>query len=116
MFAVSKQPEMIRAASSTSSAFGCDEPQLSEQTLQVGDRVLCFTDGLIEEHDVRGEQFGEELLIAWVNRIEHAGEGVRAVVRSHTLIRERGGITSDDATLFLIEWRGGAADHLATLE
>ncbi len=38
--------------------FGGDEPQLSEQTLQVGDRVLCFTDGLIEEHHVRGEQFG----------------------------------------------------------
>ncbi|WP_324605055.1 hypothetical protein [Streptomyces sp. NRRL S-1022] len=35
---------------------------------------------------------------------------------SHTLIREREGITSDDATLFLIEWRGSAADHLATLE
>jgi hypothetical protein len=31
---------------------------------------------------------------------------------SHTLMRERGGITSDDATLFLIEWRGGTADHL----
>lgn len=45
-------------------------------------------------------------------------KGVRAVVRSlsHTLIRKRGGITSDDATLFLIEWREGAADHLATLE
>jgi hypothetical protein len=73
---------------------------------------------LIEEHDVRGEQFGEEQLIAWVNRIEHAEKGVRAVVRSlsHTLIRKRGGITSDDATLFLIEWREGAADHLATLE
>ncbi|MFI2077817.1 PP2C family protein-serine/threonine phosphatase [Streptomyces triculaminicus] len=98
--------------------FGGDEPQLSEQTLQVGDRVLCFTDGLIEEHDAGGEQFGEEQLIAWVNRIEHAEEGAQAVVRalSRTLIRERGGITSDDATLFLIEWRGGAADHLATLE
>lgn len=98
--------------------FGGDEPQLSEQTLQVGDRVLCFTDGLIEEHDAGGQQFGEEQLIACVNRIDSAEGGVRAVVRSlsHTLIRERGGITSDDATLFLIEWRGGAADHLATLE
>jgi hypothetical protein len=26
---------------------------------------------------------------------------------------ERGGITSDDATLLLLEWRGGTADHLA---
>lgn len=73
--------------------FGGDEPQLSEQTLQVGDRVLCFTDGLIEEHDVRGKQFGEEQLITWVNRIEHAEEGVRAVARSlsHTLPPNPGG-------------------------
>ncbi|WP_435056518.1 PP2C family protein-serine/threonine phosphatase [Streptomyces noursei] len=98
--------------------FGGDEPQLSERQLQRGDRVLCFTDGIIEEHEVGGEQFGEEQLIDWVNRIEHTEEGVRAVVRalSHTLKQQRGGITSDDATLFLIEWRGGAADHLATLE
>lgn len=79
--------------------FGGDEPQLSEQTLQVGGRVLCFTDGLIEEHDVRASSSGEEQLIAWFNRIEHAEEEVRAEVRSlsHTLIRARDGITSDDA-------------------
>jgi serine phosphatase RsbU (regulator of sigma subunit) len=98
--------------------FGGDEPQLSEQQLQRGDRVLCFTDGVIEEHEAGGEPFGVEQLIDWVSRIEHTEEGVRAVVRSlsHALKQERGGITSDDATLFLIEWRGGAADHLATLE
>ncbi|MCX4635142.1 serine/threonine-protein phosphatase [Streptomyces sp. RPA4-5] len=98
--------------------FGGEEPQISEQMLQRGDRVLCFTDGLIEEHQTGEEQFGEEQLIHWVNRIERTEKGVRAVVRSlsHTLKQERGGSTSDDATLFLIEWRGGAADHLAVLE
>lgn len=40
--------------------------------------------------------------------------GVRAEVRwLHRLLAERGGLTSDDATLFLIEWRGGDSDHLA---
>ncbi len=80
--------------------------------------MLCFTDGLIEEHEAGEEQFGEEQLIRWVNRIGHTDEGVHAVVRapSHTLKPQRGGRTSDDATLFLIEWRGGAADHLALLE
>jgi serine phosphatase RsbU (regulator of sigma subunit) len=98
--------------------FGGEQPRISEQPLQRGDRVLCFTDGLIEEHAVGGEQFGEEQLIDWVNRIERAEKGVRAVVRalSHALKEERGGSTSDDATLFLIEWRGGAADHLAVLD
>ncbi len=35
---------------------------------------------------------------------------------SHTLKWERSGRTSDDATLFMIEWHGGAADHLAVLD
>ncbi|MHB9859149.1 PP2C family protein-serine/threonine phosphatase [Streptomyces sp. YIM S03343] len=98
--------------------FGGEQPQISEQVLQQGDRVLCFTDGLIEEHEAGEEQFGEEQLIHWVNRIERTEKGVRAVVRaiSHALKQQRGGHTSDDATLFLIEWRGGAADHLALLE
>ena len=26
---------------------------------------------------------------------------------------ERGGVTTDDTTLLLLEWRGGTADHLA---
>ncbi|GAX58284.1 PP2C family protein-serine/threonine phosphatase [Streptomyces olivochromogenes] len=98
--------------------FGGEDPQISEQMLQRGDRVLCFTDGLIEEHEAGEEQFGEEQLIHWINRMGHGEKGVRAVVRSlsHTLKRQRGGRTSDDATLFLIEWRGGAADHLAVLD
>ncbi|MFC9331811.1 hypothetical protein [Kitasatospora sp. NPDC057015] len=33
---------------------------------------------------------------------------------SHSLMRERGGTTTDDASLFLVEWRGGTADHLAS--
>jgi hypothetical protein len=45
-------------------------------------------------------------------------EGMRADLRrlSHALKRERGGRTSDDATLFMFEWHGGAADHLAVLD
>jgi phosphoserine phosphatase RsbU/P len=98
--------------------FGGDDPEISEQELQRGDRLLCFTDGLIEEHRQGTDQFGEEQLIHWVNRTEHAAEGVRATVRSlsHTLKQRRGWRTSDDATLFLLEWRGGSDDHLARLD
>ncbi len=86
--------------------------------LQPGDRLLCFTDGLFEEHQAGGEQFGEEQLIEWTNRILSERTEVRAVVRalSHALKHERGGTTSDDATIFLIEWRGGDADHLAAFD
>ncbi|WP_327250171.1 PP2C family protein-serine/threonine phosphatase [Streptomyces sp. NBC_01320] len=98
--------------------FGGEQPEVSERILEPGDRLLCFTDGLIEEHQAGGKQFGEEQLIEWTNRILRDHTAVRAVVRalSHALKQERGNITSDDATIFLIEWRGGDADHLATLD
>ena len=35
---------------------------------------------------------------------------------SHMLKRERGGITSDDATLFMIEWRGGSVGERMILD
>ncbi|MFI1049542.1 PP2C family protein-serine/threonine phosphatase [Streptomyces griseoruber] len=88
--------------------FGGPEPQLSEMTLERGDRLLCFSDGLIEEHTAGEEEFGEDQLIEWVNQLERTGRGIRAVARSlsHTLMRARGGHTTDDATLLLVEWRG----------
>ncbi|MFE5294874.1 PP2C family protein-serine/threonine phosphatase [Streptomyces sp. NPDC056632] len=88
--------------------FGGDQPQVSEVTLAPGDRILCFTDGLIEEHETGQEEFGEDQLIDWVHRLDRADRSVRAVARdlSHTLRRARGGATTDDATLVLVEWRG----------
>ncbi|WP_067464712.1 PP2C family protein-serine/threonine phosphatase [Actinomadura macra] len=94
--------------------FGGSTPQVNSEQLRPGDRVLAYTDGLVEEHTAGGEQFGEERLIATIERVGPASVTVQQMVRdlSHTLKRERGGITSDDASLFLIEWRGGSADHL----
>ncbi|NKZ02783.1 PP2C family protein-serine/threonine phosphatase [Actinomadura latina] len=94
--------------------FGGSAPRVNHRRLRPGDRVLTYTDGLIEEHTTGGEQFGEQRLIATIERVGPASATVQQMVRdlSHTLMRERGGITSDDATLFLIEWRGGTADHL----
>ncbi|WP_405981945.1 PP2C family protein-serine/threonine phosphatase [Streptomyces sp. NBC_00158] len=88
--------------------FGGAQPQVSEVALEPGDRILCFTDGLIEEHESGQEQFGEDQLIDWVNQLEETDRAVRAVARdlSHTLKRARGEVTSDDATLVLVEWRG----------
>jgi len=98
--------------------FGGATPLIYSIQLRKGDRVLFYTDGLVEEHKVGGTQFGEERLIRAVERIGPLTGGVQAMVRnlSHTLKRERGGVTSDDATLLLVEWRGGTADHLATVD
>ncbi|MFJ7593127.1 PP2C family protein-serine/threonine phosphatase [Streptomyces sp. NPDC097617] len=109
----------LESATTLPVGFGGEVPRIREHTLQQGDRVLCYTDGIIEERIDGGETFGEERLIRCVNRLGQApSDGMRADLRrlSHTLKQERGGRTSDDATLFMIEWRGGAADHLAVLD
>ncbi|WP_406320192.1 PP2C family protein-serine/threonine phosphatase [Streptomyces sp. NBC_01637] len=93
-------------------------PSISHLQLQRGDRVLCYTDGVIEERDANGQPFGEEKLIGCVNRLEHGEGGMRAEALrlSQALKQERGGSTSDDATVFLIEWCGNPADHPAALQ
>jgi serine phosphatase RsbU (regulator of sigma subunit) len=98
--------------------FGGATPQISEQVLRRGDRVLFFTDGAIEEHKPGGEQFGEERLIEFAERAGRSGDGVQEMVRnlSHSLVQARGGVTTDDATLFLVEWRGGSVGHLAAVD
>ncbi|QIY75906.1 PP2C family protein-serine/threonine phosphatase [Streptomyces sp. RLB1-33] len=109
----------LESATTLPVGFGGELPRIREHLLQPGDRVLCYTDGIIEEHVTGSEPFGEERLIHCVNRLgEEPSQGVRADLRrlSHTLKRERGGHTSDDATLFMIEWHGGATDHLAVLD
>ncbi|MFE5812943.1 PP2C family protein-serine/threonine phosphatase [Streptomyces sp. NPDC056479] len=109
----------LESATTLPVGFGGEEPRVREHTLQPGDRVLCYTDGIIEEHVAGGEPFGEDRLIHLVNRLgEEPSQGVRADLRrlSHTLKSERGGRTSDDATLFMVEWHGGVADHLAVVD
>ncbi|MER5685502.1 GAF domain-containing SpoIIE family protein phosphatase [Streptomyces sp. NPDC002205] len=109
----------LESATTLPVGFGGKEPRIREHMLQQGDRVLCYTDGIIEEHVNGGEQFGEERLIRCVNRLgDEPSHGLRADLHrlSHTLKRERSGRTTDDATLFMIEWHGGAADPLAVLD
>ncbi|OIJ96359.1 PP2C family protein-serine/threonine phosphatase [Streptomyces monashensis] len=111
--------QQLESATTLPVGFGGEAPRVRQHMLQRGDRVLCYTDGIIEEHVDGGEPFGEERLVRCINRLgQEPSQGVRADLRqlSHTLKRERGGLTSDDATLFMVEWHGGAADHLAELD
>jgi hypothetical protein len=93
-------------------------PHVSEEALEPGDRVLFYTDGITEEHVTGSEQFGDVRLIDHLERAEQSGGPVQQTVRrlSHVLMHERGGTTSDDAMLFLIEWRNEPADHLAKID
>jgi serine phosphatase RsbU (regulator of sigma subunit) len=96
--------------------FGGARPLVSETTLQRGDRVLFFTDGLVEHHDEGGAQFGEVRMRSLIERVETEGVPVQETVRrmSRALMHERGGATRDDSTLLMLEWRGAPRDDLDT--
>ncbi len=97
--------------------FGGATPVVTERALEQGDRVLFFTDGVIEE-DRRGGADGERRLRNLLERVSDLEDSVQETVRllSRALMRERGGVTTDDATLLLLEWRGGTVDELVSME
>ena len=92
--------------------FGGATPIVTETMLQRGDRVLFFTDGLLEEHIAGGAEFGEARMRDLIEQVEADGVRVQESVRrlSRLLMRARGGTTSDDSTLLLLEWSGNALD------
>lgn len=83
----------------------------SEQ-LQPGDRVLFYTDGVVEARSPDGDFFGSERLVDLISRNLAGGlptpETMRRVVRA--LLAHQAGQLSDDATLLLLEWRSGGEE------
>ncbi|MFI7227452.1 PP2C family protein-serine/threonine phosphatase [Nonomuraea angiospora] len=110
--------EALEGAGTLPVGFGGATPRINTRQLVRHDRVLFYTDGVVEEHEAGGEQFGEERLINSIEQVGPRTRSVQEMVRglSHALMRQRKGMTSDDASLFLVEWRGGTADHLAEID
>ncbi|WP_138757843.1 PP2C family protein-serine/threonine phosphatase [Modestobacter altitudinis] len=92
--------------------FGGAAPLVQTAQLSPGDRVLFFTDGVVEERLEDGHQFGEARLRELVEQTSVDQVSVAETVRllSHSLMDARGGRTSDDASLLLVEWRGPPRD------
>ncbi len=88
--------------------FGAGTPVVQTAQLEPGDRVLFFTDGVVEERLSGGEQFGEERLRDLIEQTTAAELTCAETVRrlSHALMAARSGRTSDDASLLLLEWKG----------
>jgi serine phosphatase RsbU (regulator of sigma subunit) len=95
--------------------FGGATPTVTESALRRGDRVLFFTDGLVEEHAAGGTAFGEARMHELIEQVEADGVPVQESLRrlSGVLMSERGGATTDDSTLLMIEWRGAPPDDLS---
>jgi hypothetical protein len=75
--------------------------------LEPGDRLLFYTDGVIEAQSPDGELFGLERFTDFVIRREVDGvpapETLRRLIQ--TLLEHQQGRLQDDATVLLVEWR-----------
>jgi phosphoserine phosphatase RsbU/P len=94
---------------------GLDEAsiEIGEHALQPDDRLLLYTDGIIEARNDAGHLFGTDRLVALLD--DHLGAGLpiaetlRRLAQAVAEYRGRG--DADDATLLLAEWSRTAADR-----
>lgn len=86
---------------------GGDQPETNSEQLEPGDRVLLFTDGVVEQEAADGEQLGFDRLADHLERQCAAGTDAAETVRklAGALIKPDQGLR-DDATLLLVEWKG----------
>ncbi len=79
---------------------------VAESSLEPGDRLLFFTDGVVEARSPGGERFGQQRLVDFTRRAladeQTLAETVRRLVRS--VQGHRYGSLDDDATILLVEW------------
>lgn len=82
-----------------------------EVSLEPGDGVLLYTDGVVEARNLDGEGFGTERLCDLLAREHRAGgapqEVVRRLVRS--ALEHAGSIIRDDASMLYLRWDGSTA-------
>jgi serine phosphatase RsbU (regulator of sigma subunit) len=82
-------------------------PAVGEESLEPGDMLLAYTDGLTEARRPDGALFSVERLGEFIERQASAGQPAPETLRGlREAIIERGeGTLHDDATALLIEWR-----------
>ncbi|HEX4815476.1 MAG TPA: GAF domain-containing SpoIIE family protein phosphatase [Nonomuraea sp.] len=82
--------------------------------LQRGDRLLFYTDGIIEAQSPDGELFGLERFVDFVVRQEADGVSAPETLRRliQAILRHQDGRLQDDATVLTVEWR---SDHTRQL-
>jgi serine phosphatase RsbU (regulator of sigma subunit) len=82
--------------------------EIATQRLQPGDRVLFFTDGVIEAKSTDGEDFGVPRLADFLVRASLDGLSQAETVRrlSASVLAHNGATLSDDASMLLLDFHG----------
>lgn len=93
---------------------GDGPPQVANEPLEPGDRVLFYTDGLIEARTADGSFFTAERLADFLARQDAAGlpapETLRRLRRA--IMDHQDGQLQDDASALLVEWHAGSEQQL----
>jgi len=87
-------------------------PVVGEESLEPGDMVLLYTDGLTEARRPGGELFTVERLGEFIEREAASGHAAPETLRRlrEALIERREASLQDDATAVLVEWLRGTED------
>ena len=90
-------------------------PVVTETQLEPGDRVVFYTDGVVEARSPAGEEFGLDRLGDLLGRAAAAQEVPAETMRrlTHSVLAHEAGQLRDDATLLLVGWRGAMSDRAA---
>jgi hypothetical protein len=86
----------------------------TEESLEPGDQVVFFTDGVTEARSPDGTFFGADRLADLVSRASAGGQPPPETLRRlmHSILDHQVGDLQDDATAVLVEWAGQGKESL----
>ena len=86
----------------------------TEESLEPGDQVVFYTDGVTEARSPDGTFFGTDRLADLVSRASAGGQPPPETLRRlmHSILDHEAGDLADDATAVLVEWAGQGKESL----
>ncbi len=102
----------FECAPTTPVGFGGPVAEIAEAQLEPEDRILLYTDGVVEGRDAQGRFFGVDRLAEMVAREASSGQPAPEMMRrlAHAIVSHQTGDLVDDATTVFVEW--GSRDRI----